>query len=497
MSADTPAALRESFRQQLAELIAGHGPQSDELAALAMSPPLPPRYAEAETSPAPNQPAVQPPEAPARQTPTPPSSPAASPTDFVPLEPESLARAGVTENQIEALLLKFLANCSTATGRETSEQIRLPFGIIRDLLRKMKDDRLVIYKGAAPMADYVYELTELGLDRARRHAAQCSYFGSAPVSLADYAASVHAQSIRKRHPTLAELRRALSDLLLSDELIGQLGQAVWSGLGLFLFGPPGNGKTSIAERVTKAFGETIWIPRAVSVLGEIIRLYDPMNHEALPEEPPTAIRDRQVDRRWLRIRRPTIMVGGELRMESLELTVDKATGLSEAPLQMKSNGGTLVIDDFGRQRITPAELLNRWIVPLEKRYDYLNLASGRKTQVPFDQLVIFSTNLEPRDLVDEAFLRRIPYKIDVRDPTDEEFHDLFRRTAAQAGVEYHREPIERMLQENYKLTGRPLRFCHPRDLIHQIQVFCAFHGQPPAITIEALRAAVKNYFAMM
>jgi hypothetical protein len=416
---------------------------------------------------------------------------------YLPVEPVELAETRISEAQVEGLILKFLANRTSATGREASEQIKLPFRIVRDLLRRMKDDRLVVYKGTAGMADYLFELTELGTERARRYAQQCSYFGAAPVSLEDYAASVKAQSIRKRHPTLDDLRRAFGDhLLLGDDILSQLGQAISSGLGLFLFGAPGNGKTSIAEHVTQAFGEGVWIPRAINVLGEIIRLYDPLNHESVPFDGPRA-RDAAIDGRWVFIRRPTIVVGGELRMENLEITTNPTTGLGEAPLQMKANGGTLVIDDFGRQRVTPAELLNRWIVPLEKRYDYLNLASGRKIQVPFDQLIIFSTNLEPRQLVDEAFLRRIPYKIDVRDPTEEEFCILFERVARQTGVEFHREPLDALLAECYRGTGRPLRFCHPRDLLHQVRVFCEFQGRPVAMTSESLRAAVKNYFAMI
>ena len=414
---------------------------------------------------------------------------------FTPKEPESLAETRLSEAQVEGLVLKHLANRAVSTGRETSEQIKLPFGIIRELLRRMKDDRLVVYKGTAAMADYVYELTELGYERARRYSQQCSYFGSAPVSLEDYAASVHAQSIRLRHPTLENLRTAFTDLLLSEEMLGQLGQAISSGLGLFLFGSPGNGKTSIAERVTQAFGESIWIPRSLNVLGEIVRLYDPLSHAAMPNE---ALRPGvPVDQRWIRIRRPTLVVGGELTMDNLEIKTNAATGLGEAPLQLKANGGTLVIDDFGRQRITPAELLNRWIVPLEKRYDFLNLASGRKIQVPFDQLIIFSTNLEPRHLVDEAFLRRIPYKIDVCDPTEDEFRALFARVAKENGIEYHPEPVERLLREHYQANNRPLRFCHPRDLLHQVRVFCSFARKPLVLTDESLRAAVKNYFAMM
>lgn len=417
---------------------------------------------------------------------------------FVPLAPNSFGEIGLRENEIEALILKFLLNQGAATGREIAEQIKLPFGLLANLLRQSKEEQLVVYKGAAPLSDYHYELTEAGCQRARRYSGQSTYFGAAPVTLDQYWAGIKAQSITKESPTLDDLCKAFTDLVLNRELLEQLGQAINSGLGLFLYGPPGNGKTSIAERVTGCLGESMWIPRAISVLGELIQVYDPSNHRALPTPEPGHLTDEnRIDQRWIRIRRPTIVVGGELTMDNLELTANTAAGISEAPLQMKANGGVLLIDDFGRQRISPAELLNRWIVPLEKRYDFLNLRSGRKIQVPFDQLIIFSTNLEPKNLVDEAFLRRIPYKIDVRDPTEAEFRDLLKRLAESMGIEYRQEAVDYLMAKHYSTTGRQMRFCQPRDLLHQMRIFCRFHGRPPAITREAVDAAVKNYFAMM
>jgi hypothetical protein len=267
---------------------------------------------------------------------------------------------------------------------------------------------------------------------------------------------------------------------------------------LFLFGAPGNGKTSIAERITQAFGKYIWIPRAVSVDGEIIRMYDPGMHDEMPLSINQGLIDqRKIDHRWVRIRRPTIVVGGELTMDQLEVTLNTATNVSEAPIQMKSNCGTLVIDDFGRQRMTTDVLLNRWIVPLEKRYDFLNLASGKKIQVPFDQLVVFSTNLEPRDLVDDAFLRRIPYKIEVCDPDEAAFRKLFEIMAPIIGVEYDQAALEYLLEKHYKASKRPLRCCQPRDLLQQIRNFCQYIGEPAKMTPEYFDFAVENYFAIM
>src|SRR3954464_1361468 len=221
-------------------------------------------------------------------------------------------------------------------------------------------------------------------------------------------------------------------------------------------------------------------------------------HEEMPLPANEGLIDnRKIDCRWIRIRRPTIVVGGELTMDHLEITLNTATNVSEAPIQMKSNCGTLVIDDFGRQRMTTDQLLNRWIVPLEKRYDYLNMASGKKIQVPFDQLIIFSTNLEPKDLVDDAFLRRIPYKIEVTDPNEEEFRNLFKLMCPKLGFPYADEPVEYVVQKHYKANNRPFRCCQPRDLLLQVRNFCLFHKLPLELTNEYFDAAVENYFAVM
>jgi hypothetical protein len=417
---------------------------------------------------------------------------------FVPKEPESLAAAGLTEGEIEALALKYLLSIGNATGRAVAEQVKLPFRLVHGLLQDLKSRQLVVYRGASAANDYEYQLTDLGRERARRFSDHCTYFGSAPVSLRDYIASVAAQSLTQQHPTLDDLRRAFEDLLLSPRMLSRLGPAINSGRGLFLYGAPGNGKSSIAERITRAFGEALWIPRALGVDGDVIRLYDPANHEELPLEGPEGLLDdRRIDRRWIRIRRPTIIVGGELTMEQLEVTLNSATGICEAPLQLKSNCGTLVIDDFGRQRMSTDELLNRWIVPLEKRFDFLNLPSGKKIQVPFDQLIVFSTNLEPRDLVDDAFLRRIPYKISVADPTEEEFRELFRVMCPKLGFEYCERAVDYLIQTHYRKVERPFRCCHPRDLLLQIRNFCHFHNQPLELSEEYFDFAVENYFAVM
>ncbi len=417
---------------------------------------------------------------------------------FLPVEPTSFRAAGLSDSEVEALILKFLLARGDASGRDIADQVKLPFVLIDELLRQTKTDQLVVHKGSAPMNDYQYELTDLGRERGRRCSQHCTYFGAAPVALQDYIDAVEAQSLTKQHPTEEDLRRAFHDLLLSEKMFTRLGPAINSGRGLFLFGAPGNGKTSIAERVTATFGKHIWIPRAIGIDGEIIRLFDPVNHQEVPLAANEGLLDqRQVDKRWARIRRPTIIAAGELTMSSLEVTLNTSTGISEAPLQLKSNCGTLVIDDFGRQRMRIEELLNRWIVPLEKHYDFLNLPNGKKIQVPFDQLLVFSTNLEPRDLVDEAFLRRIPYKIEVLDPTEQEFRELFETMAKEMGFQYSPETIDYLVDRHFRQADRPMRFCQPRDLLFQVRSYCTFLKRPLELTGEYFDLACENYFAIM
>jgi hypothetical protein len=417
---------------------------------------------------------------------------------FVPIEPKSFREARLTDSEVSALSLKYMLARGEATGRDIADQVKLPFLLVERLLSEMKQERLLVHKGAAAMNDYSYEMTDLGRERARRLSEHCTYFGSAPVDLQEYIDSVKAQSLTQQHPSVDQLKRAFEDLLINPNMLRRLGPAINSGRGLFLYGAAGNGKTSIAERVTGAFGQFIWIPRAIGVDGEIMRLYDPSNHEAAPlPKNEGLLSQSKIDQRWVRIRRPTIVVGGELTMDNLEVTLNTSTGISESPLQLKSNCGTLVIDDFGRQRMSTDELLNRWIVPLEKRYDFLNLPNGKKIEVPFDQLIIFSTNLEPKDLCDDAFLRRIPYKIEVIDPTEGEFRELFRIMCPKLGFTFNDEVVDYLIEKHYKAVGRPFRCCQPRDLLLQVRNLCFYEKREPALTPEFMDFAVENYFAVM
>ncbi len=419
-------------------------------------------------------------------------------TDFVPIAPESLEEASLNSTVLQELILKFLLSCGEASGREIAKQIRLPITIVSPILSNMKFEQTIAYVGQASLNDYLCRLTEIGIDRARRLSLVCTYFGAAPVSLKQYIVSVKRQTIEGEFPSPQKLKDAFSDLLINRKLFQKLGPAVSSGRGMFLFGYPGNGKTSIAERVSKSFGPYIWIPRSVSVEGEIIRVFDPMVHDEVPiEHNGNLLNESDIDERWVRVKRPTIVVGGELTMDHLELTYNRNTGISEAPIQLKSNCGVLVIDDFGRQKMRVDELLNRWIVPLEKRYDFLNLSSGKKFQVPFDQLVIFSTNLEPRDLVDDAFLRRIPYKIEVENPSREEFTKLFEIMSKVLDVPFCSEAIQDLIETHYVPIDRPYRNCQPRDLLLQVINYCRYNQLPVKLTKESVDFAVENYFSVM
>ena len=419
-------------------------------------------------------------------------APTAPPVSFLPPEPQSFADLGLDKATLEGLVLKLLLYRGNLAGRAIAEGLQLPRLLVNDTLETLRAELLVGIKSSTGLEDFVYQLTDAGYDRARRLAKQCTYTGVAPVPLEDYIEAVSQQSLQRSKLRMENLQATLSGLRLNPTLVSQLGQAVSEGRGMFLYGPPGNGKTSIAERVVGSFGEYVWIPHTITVDGEMIRLYDPRSHQAVDVP---QLGHVHFDRRWILIHRPTIIVGGELTMEQLDLQLNAMTGICEPPVQLRANCGALVIDDFGRQRMPTSELLNRLIVPMEKQFDYLNLSSGRQVAVPFDTLTVFSTNLEPRDLVDEAFLRRIPYKIEVGSPDETEFVDLLLELADQLGCGCDPQSIEYLLQRHYRPTDRPLRYCHPRDLLRQVRNFCNFHDRPLEVSRETLDVAVRNYFA--
>jgi DNA-binding PadR family transcriptional regulator len=417
---------------------------------------------------------------------------------FFPQQPKTIEETGIHSESIERLLLKYLLQTGSAAGRALCRQLQLSFTVLDPLLRQLKQEQILAIVGAAEAGDYIYALTENARQRARRYSEECTYFGAAPVNLQSYIESVAAQTMNGQKANATALKHAFSDLIINDAMLERLGPAVNSGRGCFLYGQPGNGKTSIAERVTASFGQNIWIPRCLEVDGNIMRLFDPQVHEEVPLTNNTGLLDdSDVDTRWVRVKRPTVIAGGELTMDELEIAQHPSTKICESPLQMKSNCGTLVIDDFGRQRMPVDELLNRWIVPLEKRYDFLNLPSGKKIQVPFDQLIIFSTNLEPRDLVDGAFLRRIPYKIEVPDPSEAEFRALFKIMCKVTKIEFKQDMLDYLIETHYKPVERPYRSCQPRDLLLQVRNLCVYREHPIELTEDTLTKAVENYFNVM
>ena len=416
---------------------------------------------------------------------------------FVPRKPHSLAETGLSLDFIEKLLCRFLYVVGAAHGRRIAHETGLPFRLIEPLLLQMKSEMILVLRKTAGVGDYEYVLSELGNERARRYMQECAYAETAPVPLADYVKAVAAQSLTMADVGMKELEDAFADLLLDKKMLERLGPAVNAGRGMFLYGSPGNGKTSIAERVVKCFGSEIWIPRTLIIDSQVVRLFDPVLHEVVKSTDSALLGESLEDSRWVRIRRPTVVVGGELTMDQLEMRHDPVSNVTEAPMQMKSNCGVLLIDDFGRQTMPVAQLLNRWIVPLEKRYDFQKLSDGKKIQVPFDQLVVFSTNLEPKDLVDEAFLRRLPYKIEVTGPTAEQFVDIMMIVAPGLGLHPTREQVMDLVKTHFLKECRGMRCCHPRDLALQMRSYCRCHRLPLEFSKDAVDFAVANYFAVM
>jgi predicted ATPase with chaperone activity len=416
---------------------------------------------------------------------------------FYPPELHCENDSGLGPTLIEDLILKYLSGRGSASGRAIADHLCLPLVILEDRYAAMRSRQDISPVTSGMLGDHVYRLTEQGRDRAQRAIHECAYAGPAPVPLADYVNSVHAQNIRAEKPRRRQLEAAFSDILVSPDLLAQLGPAVNAGKGMFIYGPPGNGKTTIAQRLTRCFGQTIFVPHAIVDDGQIIKLFDGACHTQVRSAEESILRNAGFDRRWVRIQRPTVVVGGELTMDNLELKHNAVSNVSEASLQLKSNCGCLLIDDFGRQRVNPDELLNRWIVPLENHVDYLTLANGKKIEVPFEQLIIFSTNLEPNELADDAFLRRIPFKVELGDPTEEEFHELWQFAGNKLHIDCPREMVGYLITKHYTACSRPLRRCHARDLLEQILHYCEYNELQSVVSEQLLDYAVRNYFTAL
>jgi hypothetical protein len=414
-----------------------------------------------------------------------------------PAPPQTMQETGLHPDTLSQLMLKTLV-AGESSGTHLADAMRLPFSVLDAMIQHARVEKLIEVRGASGTgnAGYRYALTDLGRERAMQFLDINRYVGPAPVSLAQYNAYVRAAMAARPWIDKECLARGFENLIVNAGMYDLLGPAVNSGKSLFLYGAPGNGKTVVAEGIGRALGSDMHIPHAIDVDGQIITMFDPVSHmsTAKPGSAQSVVAVTAHDRRWEQIRRPVVVVGGELTLEMLDLTFNPISKFYEAPIQMKANGGVFVVDDFGRQRIPPRDLLNRWIVPLESRVDFLTLHTGRKFEIPFNVFIIFATNLKPESLADEAFLRRIPYKIRAKNPTTTEYTQIFDLVCRKRNVAFDPVMVEYLQRKYYQPRKLQMRACHPRDLVDQVVDMCRYHQKEPAITRELLDAACASYF---
>ncbi|NCO32422.1 MAG: ATP-binding protein [Armatimonadetes bacterium] len=423
--------------------------------------------------------------------------------DF-PSMPNSVEETGLSFSFLCDLAMKTLLAQGQITGGYIADFLRVPYqNVLENVLRFLRDDGQVEIKKGAGYDETTWELalTNKGMVTANSIMDREGYIGPAPVPLATYNRQI------EEHPAIWEsvteelLRSSVDDLVVSSRTLAALGPAFNSGHSMFLYGNAGNGKTLLSERLSQSLRGGFLLPFAVEAGGQVIRIFDAVYHEVI-QDPQEVRRIKteegekapRVDERWIVASRPFIITGGELTLDKLELNFDPKLRYYIAPLQMKANGGILMIDDFGRQQMSPRDLLNRWIVPLEKRYDFHNLVSGLQIQVPFEVFIIFSTNLAPKDLVEEAFLRRIRYKIEIGDPPEEDFREIFRRCCSNMNIPFQPEMLEYLVEEHYHKVQRGFRSVHPRDLLSQIKDISGYRGEPPTLTKDLIDTAVATYF---
>jgi len=428
----------------------------------------------------------------------------------VPVRPTSVAETGLDPNLLQELALKTINNAGgILSATAVAAQLRLPLsGLLDELLTGLRKEGLIEVAAGATEAvrhlgsnaasglvsgsNLVFRLTDLGRARTREAFERNGYVGPAPVPFAAYYTTLVAQ-LQARPPVLRALvQQRLSHLVLPEEVIDQVGVSITRGGALFIWGHPGNGKTAIAEAIATMLSGGIFIPSAVEVRGQILPMFDPSVHLPLPLEGLEG--SGRIDERWVYCQPPLVPAGGELSLESLDLQFNERLRLYECPLQLKAAGGVLLIDDFGRQQCSPQTLLNRWIVPLERGMDFMTLMNGQKVAFPFAAMVVFSTNLRPSDLVDEAFLRRVPNKIWVNDPTPEQYREILSRVCRTMGVPFSDTGFLHLLRQHYQQTRRPMRSCHPRDLLRHIIALARYYNVQAALTPQLIDAACHMYF---
>jgi hypothetical protein len=403
--------------------------------------------------------------------------------------PDELADVGVPRSFLADLALKHAASLPEPTTAMVAERLHLPRALTEELLYQLYREKYLEIRLQSAIGATRYAMLDRGWERLSWLRSQCGYQGPAPVALADYTQMMRLQANPYRPASTESIREAFRDLVLPKSLLRTLGCVINSRTSLFLTGLPGTGKTAVSERMNAALFGFIWVPYAIEIDSQIIRIFDPHCHRQVPEKASAV----EHDRRWVEIERPMIIVGGELTLADTDLAWSETAKFYEAPFQLKSNGGTLVIDDFGRQQVAPRDLLNRWALPLERRIDFLTLHNGQKIEVPFEQLVVFSTNLNEKELVDEAFLRRMGYRARIETPNVDAYVEIFKRAARLLGFALEPGSVEHVLRK-YEREQRVMKSCEPRDLLNRISDICLFEGIEPKLTTELIDLAWQNYF---